>query len=250
MRRVDLNADVGEGAASAADEGALIAAVTSASIGCGAHAGTPVDMAEALAAAVSAGVVIGAHPSYPDRAGFGRRPLDLGSGELLRSLCEQIATLDALVRAAGDAVRYVKPHGALYHRACTDEKAALVLAEAAVRSGVAVLLLAAGAPTTRALSAAGLSVVGEAFVDRAYLADGSLVPRNRPDAVVRDPDAAVDQALSLVTARRAPVAGGGFVEVSASSLCLHGDTPGAAALARGVRRALEEAGVELSPFAR
>lgn len=248
MPAVDLNADVGEGAAPAAVEAALVGLVSSVSISCGAHAGGPDAMRAAAEAAVSAGVVTGAHPSYPDRAGFGRRPLEMASDELASSLREQIAQLDAVVSAAGGALRYVKPHGALYHRACTDDETARLVAEAARAAGVPVLLLAAGAPAAGAAQEAGVRVVAEAFVDRAYRPDGTLVPREDNGAVIADERVAVDQALSLCTEGKAPSTDGGWALVTASSLCLHGDTPGAGRLAAAVRRALEDAGVHIAPF--
>jgi len=248
MPVVDLNADVGEGAASSSEEARLIGLVTSASVGCGAHAGTPSDMEAAVRAALSAGVVLGAHPSFPDRTGFGRRPIDMSTEELTASISEQIATLDSVVRAAGGTLRYVKPHGALYHLACGDEYIARLLGEEAGCFGIAHLLLAAGSPTVRAARETGMTVVGEGFVDRRYRADGSLVPRDLPGALVEDEERAVAQALALVEQHRAPVLGGGWVDVEASSLCLHGDTPRAARLAWAVRRELGEAGVRLASF--
>lgn len=245
---MDLNADVGEGAAPAAEERRLVSAVTSASIGCGAHAGTATVMRAAAVSAVSAGVVVGAHPSYPDRAGFGRRPLEMDLDALAVSLSDQVTRLAAEVRAAGGALHYVKPHGALYHRAAVDEDMARLLSRVAAGCGLSVLLLAAGAPAAPAARGSGVEVVGEGFVDRRYLPDGTLVPRGGPGAVL-DEEAAVDQAVSLATAGRAPAQGGGWVNVQASSLCIHGDTPGAARLALRVRHALEVAGVDVAPFA-
>jgi UPF0271 protein len=248
VRAVDLNADVGEGAAPFAEERELLRTVTSASIGCGAHAGTRADLRAAAAAAVEAGAVVGAHPAYPDRVGAGRRPLEMTARALAASLEGQLAALEAEVRRVGGVLRYLKPHGALYHLACVDDATARLVAEVARSGGMPVVLLAAGAPAASAAREAGVEVVDEAFVDRAYLADGSLVPRDRPGALL-DERAAVAQALSLAVEGRAPAAGGGWVRVRASSLCVHGDSPGAARLAVLVRRALEEAGVEVAPFA-
>ena len=246
---IDLNADVGEGVATAADEVALLELVTSASLCCGAHAGTPESLSAAVSATVSAGTVAGAHPSYPDRLHFGRRPLDMEPGTLARSLAGQLATVADALHGAGAELRYVKPHGALYHRACTDQATARLLCAAAEHAGAPVLLLAAGAVTAAALSAAGLRVAAEGFADRAYLPDGSLAPRQEEGAVILDEAAVVEQALSIALDHRAPALGGRWVEVHADSLCLHGDTPGAARLAAAVRRALEEARVQLVPFA-
>lgn len=245
---VDLNADVGDGAAAAPAEAALVGLVTSVSIGCGAHAGSAEDMLGAARAALSAGVVTGAHPSYPDRAGFGRRPMQMPDAALADSLERQVAALDEVVRSCGGALRYLKPHGALYHRACAHGPTALLVAQVARAAGIGVVLLEAGAPAADAARASGVEVVGEAFVDRGYLPDGTLVPRHEAGAVIADEERAVEQALALCTEGRAPCVDGGWVAVRASSLCLHGDTPAAWRLARRVRRALEDAGVLIASF--
>jgi len=248
MPSVDLNADVGEGAASGDEEARLISLVTSVSIGCGVHAGTPADMEAAVAAAVSSGVVVGAHPSFPDRQGFGRRAMHMDRDDLAASVARQIATLDAVVRRAGGVVRYLKPHGALYHLSCTDDTIARLLGQVARRFGIDHLLLAAGSPAAPAARQLGMTVTGEAFVDRRYRADGSLVPRGQPGAVLEDEPSVVAQALALVVEHRAPVSGRRWVTVEASSLCLHGDTPGAVRLASAVAYALGAAGVQLASF--
>ncbi len=260
---VDLNADVGEEAMDGADEEKLLGLVTSASIGCAVHAGTVAGVSATVRTAARAGVVIGAHPSYPDRAGVGRRPLDIDQGALAESLVEQIATVQDFARTAGSPVRFVKPHGALYHRAGHDEDQARLLADVVDRAtaaarragdlaqshGTLLLLLGAGAPMLSVLESLGVSVATEAFADRAYLPDGSLVPRDRPGAVLTDEAAVVGQARSLVVDGRVLAVDGSWVEVSASSLCLHGDTPAALSLAGRVRRVMEEASVCLAPFA-
>lgn len=248
MTGVDLNADVGEEAVPAGEEAELIAIVTSVSISGGAHAGTPESIAGAVSAAVAAGTVIGAHPSYPDRVGFGRRPLSMSGDELARSLQQQIEAVGAAADEAGGALRYVKPHGALYHDACTQPSTAHVVAHAARACGVGVLLLSAGAPVLAAGASLGVEIATEAFADRAYRPDGSLLSRDEPGAVLEDEASVVRQALSIVLDARAPATGGGEVALVASSLCLHGDTPGAVALARAVRGALEDAGVQVRAF--
>jgi UPF0271 protein len=246
---VDLNADVGEGAQSPADERALLAVVTSASVSCGAHAGTPEGVAATVAAALAAGVALGAHPGYPDRQGFGRRPVSMSDVELAASLSEQLAFVAGLARSHGGRLRYVKPHGALYHRAGSDVAVARLLASAVSDAGVGVLLLAAGAPAAPAAEECGVMVVGEAFADRVYGPDGALVAREDADGVLHEEEAVVGQARSIVLSRRVRAVDGTVVAVDAASLCLHGDTSGALALARGVRRALEADGVTLAPFA-
>jgi UPF0271 protein len=249
VRVLDLNADVGEEAADPADERTLLHTVTSASVSCGAHAGTPEGVAATVAAAAAAGVAIGAHPSYPDRAGFGRRAVHLADRELASSLAEQLAFVAGLAAGNGAKVRYVKPHGALYHRAGSDPAVARLLASVVADAGITVLLLGAGAATAEIARHAGLTVVGEAFADRAYLPDGSLAPREEPGAVLEEPGAVVDQALSIALSGQVRSIGGTIVEIDAVSLCLHGDTPGALHLARSVRGALEGSGVALAPFA-
>lgn len=248
MRVVDLSADVGEEAADPADERALLDTVTSASVSCGAHAGTPEGVAATVEAAVAAGAALGAHPSYPDRDGFGRRVVEMSDRALATSLSEQLAFVAGLAAAHGARLRYVKPHGALYHRTSNDAAVARLVASVVADAGIGVLLLGAGAATAGILHDGGLEVVGEAFADRAYCADGSLVPREQRGAVLQEEAAVVDQALSIVLSGRVRVAGGQEIEVDAASLCLHGDTPAALQLARSVRMALEAEGVALAPF--
>ncbi|HZQ16345.1 MAG TPA: LamB/YcsF family protein [Gaiellaceae bacterium] len=225
MTSVDLNADVGEGAAADAE---LLALVTSANVACGFHAGDARTMRSVCAAAAAHGVSVGAHVSYRDRDGFGRRELGADAATVERDAREQIAALQA---ASGGRVAYVKPHGALYHRATVDDGAAAALVAAA--APLAVL----GFPGSRLLARAreaGLLAVEEGFADRGYGAGGGLVPRGEPGAVL-DAEAAVRQAVSLA----------GRV----GSLCIHSDTPDAVELARRVRAALAAAGVELRAFA-
>jgi UPF0271 protein len=250
MASVDLNADLGESDELTDDERALLAVVTSASISCGAHAGTVRGIRATVEAAARAGVVIGAHPSYPDRPGRGRRSIELPGQALADSLATQIAMLVALADEFGAAVRYVKPHGALYNRLTVDEALGAVVAEAVRSAGDLVLLLQAGAAGLRAAERIGVACAAEAFADRAYRADGTLVARSERGAVLTDEDDVVAQARSIVLHHRAPVAGGGSVSVRASSLCVHGDTPHATELAREVRRDLEGAGVDVVPFVR
>jgi len=245
---IDLNADVGEDAGAPAEEAALIGIVSSVSVSGGAHAGSARSIDAAVLAAVAAGTVIGAHPSYPDRAGFGRRVVPMARDVLARSLVQQISAVGVAADKAGGAVRYVKPHGALYHEACTEPAAARLVADAARECGVGVLLLAAGAPVLADSASLGVDIATEAFADRAYRPDGTLVARDEDGAVLDDVGDVVRQALSVVLDARVPTTEGAWVELSATSLCLHGDTPGALALARSVRRALEDAGVQVRPF--
>jgi UPF0271 protein len=251
-RAIDLNADLGEsyGAWRLGDDEALLSVVTSANIACGFHAGDPLTIREACAGAVARGVRIGAQVSYRDLAGFGRRDMTVPAAELTAEVLYQIAALDGIARAEGGRVSYVKPHGALYNRAVRDpvQAAAVIAAIRAYDPGLPLLTLPGGVAAEQA-RAAGLVVVAEAFADRAYNPDGTLVGRDRPGAVLTDPAAVAGRVVGMVTGGTLVAADGTQVTVTAQSVCLHGDTPGAVGLARAVRAALEEAGVRLAPFA-
>ncbi len=249
---VDLNADLGEsfGAWRLGDDAALMSLITSANIACGFHAGDPLTLRRACALAVERGITIGAQVSYRDLAGFGRREMDVPADELTAELLYQIAALDGIARVEGGRVSYVKPHGALYHRVRRDEAqaAALVRAITAVDRGLPLLAMPGG-HAARLAEAAGLRVVSEAFADRGYRPDGSLVPRAQPGAVRSEPAEVAAQAVDIVTRGMVACDDGSQVPVVAESICVHGDTAGAVALAAAVRRALEQAGVALAPFA-
>lgn len=243
--RIDLNADVGEGF----DDAPLLAVLTSASVACGGHAGDERTMAETVEAALRVGVSIGAHPSYPDREGFGRRDLDLDREELRRSIREQVLALGCVVERAGARLAHVKPHGALYNRSARDRGVAetVVRAVAGVDPRLRVVALA-GSALVAAARDAGLVAVEEGFADRRYAADGSLAPRRLAGALIEDATDAAEQALGIVLRREAVAIGGARVAVRADTLCVHGDTPGAAAIARAVRSRLEGAGIEVAPW--
>jgi UPF0271 protein len=249
---IDLNADLGEsyGAWRLGDDEALLRVVTSANLACGFHAGDPLTIRRSCALAVAGGVTIGAQVSYQDLAGFGRREMIVPPEELEAGILYQIAAVDGVARAEGGQVRYVKPHGALYNRAVWDSVQARAVA-AAVRSydrGLPVLTLP-GSALAAAADAAGLGVITEAFADRAYNPDGTLLARGLPGAVLTDPGVVAARVTSLVTTGTVIAADGSTVRLAARSLCVHGDTPGAATLARAVRAAIEAAGVELASFA-
>ncbi|WP_062379316.1 LamB/YcsF family protein [Demequina pelophila] len=259
---IDLNADLGEGFGrwSLTDDDALLDVITSANIACGFHAGDPSTMRRVCELAVERGVAIGAQVSYRDLAGFGRRAMDVPFEELAAEVAYQIGALDIFARAAGGRVAYVKPHGALYNRCVADaEQAAAVvegvrLASAAggARSTGAAMLPILGLPGSRLLEAAlaaGHAAVTEAFADRAYTPHGTLVPRTEHGAVVHDPELVVSRAVAMATGEAVVSIEGGALAISARSLCVHGDTPGAAALAARVRAELAAAGVEIGPFA-
>lgn len=249
---IDLNSDLGEsfGAWRLGDDPAMFALVSSANVACGFHAGDPMTMLASARLASSHGVALGAHPGYRDLAGFGRRALDTSPAEIAAELLAQLGALDGVARAAGIRVRYVKAHGALYHRLAGDESAAHAFVEAVAAYDPALSLL--GPPNSaieRAADAAGLRYAREAFVDRGYVADGGLVPRGTPGAVVDDPAAASDRALEIAETGGITADDGTRVELGADSLCLHGDTPDAVAIARAVRSALERSGIAIEAFA-
>ena len=250
--RIDLNADLGEGFGQwrLTDDDALLGVVTSANVACGFHAGDPRTMRHACEEAARRGVAVGAHPGYRDLAGFGRNAVDVEPERLADEVLYQVGALEAMARAAGTRVAYVKPHGALYNRIALDEVQARAVAEGigAFAAGLAVLGLP-GSVWLRVAEEAGLRPVREAFADRAYTPEGTLVSRRQPGAVIHDAGEVADRCVRLVTTGEVLDVHGDSVAVQADSICVHGDTPGAVAIAAGVREALERAGVELRPFA-
>jgi UPF0271 protein len=250
VRTVDLNADVGEyhGADSRAVEGALLGLVTSAHVACGGHAGDATSMHVTVAAAVSNGVRVGAHPSYPDRAGFGRRVMAMPADQLAVSLREQVGALTEVAAACGTTVRSVKAHGALYAEVARGEAAYTALLDA-VRSSAGpdtALVLPAGAPAVRVAWDAGVPVLEEGFCDRAYAVDGTLLARGEPGAVYDDPVRASAQAVGLARDGTVAAVGGAVLHRHVDTLCFHSDTPGVIALATAVRDGLERAGIAVA----
>jgi UPF0271 protein len=246
--RIDLNADVGEASTPNAKsaEIAVLSAVTSVNIACGAHAGDLDTMHELVAAAARAGLAIGAHPGYADREGRGRREQHLAPSEIATLVREQVNLLTSVARAHRVELRHVKPHGALYNQAATDPSIATAIAEAVRQSSPALRLVGlAGSELIRAGDAAGLATAAEAFADRAYRRDGTLVSRTDADAVYADSAIVVAQALSIAIRHRVQLADGYRLDIDADTLCLHGDTPGAAELGQKIREALAQAGVEV-----
>lgn len=244
---LDLNADVGEGCG---DDAALMPLLTSASIACGGHAGDAASMRRTVLLARQHDVVIGAHVAYPDREHFGRRDLDLPPNKLAAEVLLQMRALAACALADGARVRYVKAHGALYNRMAQDVGVAQTVISA-VRSFDASLPILT-LPDSRAMKVAqqlGTTAVAEAFADRAYTAEGALLSRDQPGAVITDEKAVAERAVGIACARQVPSIDGRIVKVNARSLCVHGDTPGAVALACAIRRALQQAGVVLQAFA-
>ncbi|HEX9337782.1 MAG TPA: 5-oxoprolinase subunit PxpA [Pseudonocardiaceae bacterium] len=247
---IDLNSDLGEGFGSwkLGDDEALLKVVTSANVACGFHAGDPVTMRRVCAAAAERGVVIGAQVSYRDLAGFGRRFIDMAANELADDVLYQIGALEAFARAAGSRVGYVKPHGALYNATVHHGVQAGAVVAGVRAYGVLPVL---GLPDSRLLAAAaaaGLPCVEEAFADRGYTPEGTLVPRTEPNALITDTDAVVERATRLASRGEIVAVDGTVLPCAARSLCLHGDTPGAVRHATAVRAALESAGVPITPF--
>jgi UPF0271 protein len=251
MVSIDLNSDLGEGFGSwvMGDDDAMLGLVTSANIACGYHAGDPAIMRRTCASAVAKGVRIGAHVGYRDLAGFGRRAIAVDHGQVRDETLYQLAALDGFARAAGDRVRYVKPHGALYHSVAAGRDLADELVAAVVEYDRELAVLGpADSELGRAAAAAGIRYITEGFADRGYGADGRLVPRGRGGAV-HDPDHAVAQAVSLARSGFVRAADdSGQVRVVAESLCVHGDSPAAVDMAQRIRAALTELGIELVPF--
>jgi UPF0271 protein len=235
---IDLNCDLGEGAGHDAE---IMPFITSANIACGGHAGDAATMRATAELAKGHGVAIGAHPGFVDRENFGRSGEVPAAAEIAKLVGAQIAALQAIA-----PVRHVKPHGLLYNLAARDRKIASAVAIAVHAADPKLFLYAlAGSELAAAGRRCGLRVVEEAFADRSYEADGSLTPRNRPGAVIAGDSAAVAQVLSIVLRRGVEAADGSAVRIKAGTLCVHGDRPGAAELARKIRRVLTAAGVTL-----
>lgn len=249
---IDLNADVGEGFGQyrLGDDAQLLPLLSSASVACGFHAGDPIVMRETVATAVRHGTTVGAHPGYPDLQGFGRRDLDATPAEITAYVLYQIGALDAVCRAAGTRVRYVKAHGALYNRGAADPAAAAAIAEAVRLADPELVLLGlAGSHLIDAGRAAGLRTAAEVFADRAYASDGSLVSRSVTGAVIHDAAAVASRAARFVTTGRVTTIDGSDLAMRGDSICVHGDTPGALALVRAIRTQLGADGIAIAAFA-
>ena len=249
---IDRNADVGEGFGrwELGDDAAMLQLVSSANIACGFHAGDPKRLREVCRLAVEAGVTIGAQVSYRDLAGFGRRFIDVEPADLTADVLYQIGALDGLARSVGGAVAYVKPHGALYNTVAhhLGQAQAVVNAVAAYDVSLPLLGLPESVVLTEAVSA-GLRPVAEAFADRAYNPDGTLVSRLLPGAVLSDDDVVATQVERIVVEKTVRAVDGVRVPLNAESVCLHGDSPGAVAMAVRVRQRLAEADISVAPFA-
>ena len=247
--RVDFNSDIGESFGSykmGLDE-EVIGCISSANIACGFHAGDPGWMRHTVGLAERNGVGIGAHPAFPDLRGFGRRNMVVDPQEVRDDVVYQIGALTAFTK--GKRLQHVKPHGAMYNMAVKDEALARAICEAIVEVDPRLILLAlSGSRWVEIADEMGLRVAREVFADRALMPDGSLAPRSEPGAVLHDADQIAERTLRMVTEGTVEAVDGSQVDVVADSICLHGDTPGAVAMARAVRDTLEGAGVEVVPL--
>ena len=240
---VDLNADLGEGAG---HDSEILDLVSSANIACGFHAGDPASIFASIQAARERGVAVGAHPSFADRENFGRTEMTVPPEEVYSLVSYQVGAFHALATAAGTRANHVKAHGALYNMAVRDEKLAEAIVHAVLAIDSSLLLFApAESALERAAQPAKLRVVQEVFADRNYLADGSLVPRTRPDALLHDPEEAAVRVLRMLREGVVRSVDGKDVEVHAETICVHGDAPGAVAFARSLRESLEKNGISI-----
>jgi len=248
---MDLNSDLGEsfGPWSMGDDAAMLRVVTSANIACGGHASDPETMFATLRMAAERGVVIGAHPGYADPLGFGRRVIPMEPVEIARMVAAQVGALQGVAALAGAKVAYVKAHGALANLAADRREVADAIASAvkALPGNLAILAIS-GTELEAAGRAAGLPTYSEIFADRAYLPNGRLVPRSRPDAMVHEAKAAADRLIGFLDTGLMPVVGGDPIPLAAQSICVHGDSSDAVAMAREIRARLQAAGVVLAPF--
>ena len=250
--RIDLNSDLGENVPDrvVSDDAAMLGLVTSANVSCGFHAGNPEGIRATVDAATKEGVVIGAHPGYDDYEGFGRRALDVPTATLQAQVEYQIGALIGLTTAVGGTVAYVKPHGGLYNAIVHDEAQAKVVVDAVKAIDDSLVFLGlAGSVANRVAAEAGLTVAAEAFADRSYNPDGSLVSRSEPNAVLHDPEAVAARVLRLVQTGQVEAIDGSLVHVDAQSICFHGDSQGSIGMARAARDLLESEGVTIAAFA-
>lgn len=254
MKKIDLNCDMGEsfGAYKLGMDEEVIQHISSANVACGWHAGDPSVMDHTVAMAVEHGVGVGAHPSYPDLLGFGRRNMDCTMEDLRNYVVFQIGALQAFCKVHGTKLQHVKPHGALYLTAVENEEVARIVAEAIVSVNSELLYVAlAGAKgelMRRIGQEVGLKVVYEAFPDRAYTPEGTLLSRRQPGAVIKDPQEVSERALRMVKEGVVIAVDGTTIPLEAQTLCVHGDTPTAVDLVRSIRQAMEADGVAVTPM--
>lgn len=250
-RYIDLNSDLGEsfGQWTMGDDGAILPLISSANVACGFHAGSPAGILDTLRAAKRLGVAVGAHVSYPDLVGFGRRNMDVASDELTADVIYQIGALQGLAAAAGTQVSYVKPHGALYNTLAHDERQAraVIAALLALDSQLSLVALA-GSPLIGWAQEAGIHTVAEAFADRAYHRDGTLVSRREAGAVIQHPEDVVQRVVQMITEGGVTSIEGEFTAIHAESVCVHGDSPGAVVMTRQIRQRLDAEGIVIRAF--
>ncbi len=245
---VDLNSDLGEGAG---HDNEILDLVSSANIACGFHAGDPASIFATIQAALERGVALGAHPSFPDRENFGRTEMAIPPGELYAVVAYQIGAFQALARAAGGQMNHVKAHGALYNMAARDRALADIIANAVFALDPKPILFApSGSHLDFAAIELGLETASEVFADRNYLADGSLVPRSSPDAFVHDPIEAAERIVRILSEHKVSAVDGTDVEISATTVCVHGDNPQAVAFVSKLRERLEAEDVLIAAPAR
>lgn len=247
--RIDLNSDLGEsfGPWPMGQDAALMESITSANVACGFHAGDPSVMRQTIALARDRGVAIGAHPGFPDLVGFGRREMKATPAEVEAFVLYQVSALAGMARAHGLKLQHVKAHGALYNMACKDRPLADAIARAVAAFDRSLILFGLpGSELLRAGQAAGLPVAAEVFADRAYERDGSLTSRSKPGSVIHDTTVVVERAVRMVKEKEVVATDGSVIALQADTICLHGDTPGAADHARAVRRGLESAGIQVT----
>ncbi|WP_306233320.1 LamB/YcsF family protein [Agrococcus beijingensis] len=251
MTAIDLNSDLGENTPDriVGDDEAMLRVVTSANVSCGFHAGSPEGIRATLAAAVAQGVVIGAHPGYRDYEGFGRLPMAVDDATLQAHVEYQLGALEGLARSVGGRTAYVKPHGALYNTIARDERQAAVVVRAIRAIDPSLVLLGlAGGVVLDVAERAGLATAAEAFADRAYTPEGLLVSRTEQGSVLHDPQLVAARMVRLAHEGLIEAVDGSDVAVRAESICVHGDSAGAIAMAEATRAALEAAGVTIAPF--
>jgi len=250
--KIDINCDMGEsfGSYTIGEDEKIIEYITSANIACGFHAGDPMIMDKTVRLAKEHGVAVGAHPGYPDLQGYGRRNLETFPGEIRNYLLYQIGALEAFVKASGLILQHVKPHGALYNLAARDEKTAREVIKAVrIFNPELILVMLSGSPGAQMAAASGLRIAQEAFPDRAYLNDGRLAPRSMAGAVIHDVEQVKERVIRILKTGRLITIEGREISLKADTFCIHGDTPGAWKLAKSIREALKESGLEAAPLA-
>ena len=248
---MDLNCDMGEsfGLWPMGDDEKIMPYITSANIACGFHAGDPSVMKKTVALAVQVGVAVGAHPGYADLQGFGRRSIPMSRDEITNLIVYQLGALDGFCRLHGTQLRHVKPHGALYNTAAVAPNVAEAIARGVVSYNPGLILVGlAGSQLLSAGREQGLTAVGEAFADRQYKEDGTLVPRSHPEAVLHDPDAVATRVLDMIRTRTVRTLSGRTLDLDFATICLHGDTPGAVAMAARIHEKLQDHSIDLTPM--